>query len=228
MPLNRNQTTATAGSAVVNGISLSQSLGGAGKLLLNGSLSAASPSPHTDSPAGASAGPNVATLTPAQNVVIASAGNDSGINWTISGTDTGGSAISEVLAGANASGATSALLYASVTSIAGSGATASTVTAGTGVTVFSPWLVVGPQREHYEWLARTFLAPGGSATYEVQVTSDPKLMIQTGGYADDIKAVLSAQTADSYSANNVPWTGIRLKVTAGGPVTLRWIPSRTA
>src|ERR1700691_5563673 len=110
MPKNRNQTSAQAGSALLQGIVTSQALAGAGALTIDGTLSTG----------------GVATLTPPQNVVITSGGNDSGITFTISGTDYGGSAISEVLTGASGAAVTSVYLYATVTSIVASGAVATT------------------------------------------------------------------------------------------------------
>lgn len=214
MPINRNQVTAAAIAAATTNIALSQSLAGAGALTLN----------------GAAATGGVATLTPAQNVVITSAGNDSGLTWTIKGFDYGGSPLSESLAGANGA-VTSKYIYASVTSISGSGATASTVTAGVSGTVYSPWLVLGAQRNHYQWTARTFIAAGGASSYNIEVTSDINLMNQVGGYADDIIDELSNQTGNTTSYNTTPWMGIRLKCNAGGgtgTVTLRALESRTA
>jgi hypothetical protein len=212
MPKNRNQTSAQAGAAALQGIVTSQALAGAGALTIDGTLSTG----------------GVATLTPPQNVVITSGGNDSGITFTISGTDYGGSAISEVLTGGSGSAVTSLYLYATVTSIVASGAVATTVEAGVGGAVYSPWLIVGAQRNHYQWTQRTFIAAGDSATYNVEVTSDINLMNNTGGYADDIIDIISGETGNTTSYNTTPWEGIRLKVTSGGPVTLRLLESRTA
>src|SRR5580658_76261 len=101
MPINRNQVTAAAVAAALTNIAAAQSLAGAGALTLNGSAAAG----------------GVATLTPPQNVVISSNGNDAGLTWTITGTDYGGSALTETLAGTSGSTSTSKYLYASVTSV---------------------------------------------------------------------------------------------------------------
>ena len=66
-----------------------------------------------------------------RGVTITSAGNDSGITFLISGFDTYGKAMSQKLTGANAGVATTTKAFAAVSSIVASGATASTVTAGT-------------------------------------------------------------------------------------------------
>lgn len=114
MAFNAPVLTLTLAAAVTNGIALSQSLGAAGNLTINGSLATA----------------GVATFDVARYVGITSAGNDSGISWTITGTDRYGRPQSEVLAGGNATVVQSQKNYLTVTKIAGSGATASTVTAG--------------------------------------------------------------------------------------------------
>ena len=152
---NPSALTLQLPAAVANGIALSQSLVAAGTLVLAGSL--------------ASAG--VANLVTPQRVVIVSAGNDAGLIWTIIGTNASGAPISETLAGATAVAVNSALDYLSVTSISGSGATASTVIAGTNTIGSSPWVL------------DNFLAPGwylsvavallsGSGTYTVEHTYD--------------------------------------------------------
>lgn len=213
MPKNRNQEVVSAGTVNANGIALSQTPSGA--LTLNGSLATA----------------GVATLPAQQPITITSAGNDSGITFKITGTDYGGSAVSESLAGANVGVATSALQYSAVTSIVASGATAAAVTAGTAVTQYGAWLIVGAQRNEFQTNVRAFIGTTqtpSTATYDIQATSDINIMNQTGGYADDIDTLLSASTVNVSSFPNAPWMAYRLRVTAGGPVTLRILENRTA
>src|SRR5579875_2257412 len=112
--------TMAAGSA--NGIAQSQSLAGAGNLVLN----------------GATVSGGVATLDTQRRVILTSSGNDSGLTWTVYGTNDTGQAIVDRFAGANAAAAVSNFDFTMVTRIAGSGATAGTVTAGTNSTGSSP------------------------------------------------------------------------------------------
>lgn len=73
-----------------------------------------------------------ATLDKARRVLFTPAGADSGISYTITGTDYSGTAISETLAGVdNPSTTYTALDYLTITSITISGAAASTMTVGT-------------------------------------------------------------------------------------------------
>ena len=111
-----------AGTAVANNICLSQTPSGAGNLTLNGSLAS------TGSPVVANLGQNLP-------IYITSAGNDSSVTFTVTGyiyNGLGGPfSVTEVITGANASTVSSTKSYMTITQIAVSGATASTVTVGT-------------------------------------------------------------------------------------------------
>jgi len=227
MPKLRNQSIVSAGTPVANGVVTSQAVAAGAFAVLNGAL--------------------VSTLVTlgvpflsanllnsngyAQPLIITSAGNDSGITWTITGTGYSGAPLTEVLAGANAGAAVSANLYATVTSIKASGATASTITAGTDTTQYGPWLIVGAQKNEFQTNVRAFIgttANAATATYSIQATSDINIMNQVGGYADDIDVLATGLTQNVSSYPNAPWMAYRLVVTAGGPVTLRILENRTA
>jgi hypothetical protein len=140
-------------AAAPTGIALSQSLAATGPLTLNGAYATA----------------GVATLPQPGRVGIVSAGNDSGMTWTITGTDRASSVISETLAGANAGAAQSVLDYATVTSIVGSAATASTVTAGTTGVAATGWVRLD------DWsMSQTAIqcTASGTVNYTVQSTLD--------------------------------------------------------
>ena len=81
-----------------------------------------------------------ATLDLARRVLFTSAGIDSGITATVSGTDWAGDPISETLALANASTAYTVLDYLTVTSVLTSAAIATTITVGTNGIASSPWV----------------------------------------------------------------------------------------
>lgn len=246
MPKLRNQVSASNGTAALTSIALSQSLAGAGALALNGAaVSAAVGGPsgaNVTEPGGPFAssqilGPSggqpigsntAAVLSPPQQVVVASAGNDSGINFTVAGTDYGGSAISEVIAGGNVGNATTVHTFATVSSITASGATASTVTAGVGGVVYSPWLILGAQRNNFTTNLRAFVS-SGTPNFDVQATSDVNLMNNTGGFADDIITLQASQTASITTPLVETYIGVRLKINSGtGTVSLRALESRTA
>ena len=80
-----------------------------------------------------------ATLDVARRVIITSGGDDSGITFTMAGTDRNNNPISEVITGANGV-ASSRLSYLTVTSIKTSAAAASTLTVGTNTVADSQWV----------------------------------------------------------------------------------------
>lgn len=81
----------------------------------------------------------LATLDVGRRIIITSGGNDTGVTFTLSGTDWYGDPISEAITGVSGGAASSVLSYKTVTSIATSGAVATTVTVGTNTVADSPW-----------------------------------------------------------------------------------------
>tara|TARA_R100000935_G_scaffold57796_2_gene92712 strand:+ start:207 stop:797 length:591 start_codon:yes stop_codon:yes gene_type:complete len=72
-----------------------------------------------------------------RKITITSAGNDSGISFTVVGLNENGAAVTEAVTGANSGVATTANYYSSVTSITAVGDPAANVSAGTGNEVFA-------------------------------------------------------------------------------------------
>ncbi len=244
MPKLRNQTTLTGQTGSLTAIATSQAGTASVALILNGALAKtgqpvpsnagtisqvkANGTSYLQPGAGLPISGTAAVLGAAQPVLIASAGNDSGITFKIVGLGPSGELISESLSGANVGTATSANLYSVVYSITPSAATAANVTVGTGSVVYSPWLIIGAQRNEFQTQVRTFFAPGGTGNYDLQGTTDIQIMNQVGGYADDIITLESAQTGNVSSFPNGPMMAYRLKMNSGGPVTLRILENRTA
>jgi hypothetical protein len=104
-----------------DGISTSQTTGGAANLTITGAL--------------ASAG--VATLVPARNVTITSGGSDERARtFTVTGTDVNGNAVTEDITGPNTSATVPGTkIFLTVTQVAVNGALTGNVTVGTGTTV---------------------------------------------------------------------------------------------
>lgn len=126
-------TTVTLAAAVSNGIATSQSLPGTSglSLALNGSKVTG----------------GIAILDAPRRVIITSAGNDSGITFTVTGTRGtwwAQQSVTETIVGGNnavtGGVASTTQDFLTVTSIAASGATASTVTAGTDGVGSGPWV----------------------------------------------------------------------------------------
>lgn len=246
MPKLRNQVTATGQAASGNAVCTSQSGTANVALTLNGALAKTGQvipggvgtiiAPGNPGIGGQVKQPGAglpttgtaAVLGAAQPLLIASAGNDSGVNFTIVGAGPSGETISEVLAGSNVGTSTSAYLYTEIYSVTPSGNTASTLTVGVGSVIYSSWLIVGAQRNEFSYLVRTFFAPSGTGNYDIQGTTDINLMNQVGGYCDDLITMAAAQTGDVSSYPNQPMMAFRLKMNSGGPVTLRILENRTA
>lgn len=144
-------------AASANSIALAQTLGGAGSLVINGAL--------------ASGG--VATIPAPSQVTLASTGNISAVNFTITGTDNRGQVVSEVLAGPNNNTVTSVGTYATITSIAASGAVGTNITSGNAATGASRVAVLDHHLNPFN--VSLFLEFSGTANATVQYTGDPVL-----------------------------------------------------
>lgn len=107
-----------------------------------------------------------ATLDVARRIIITSGGSDTGITFTLVGTDWNNNPISEVITGTASSAAQSVLSYKTVTSIKTSGAAASTLIVGTNTVADSPPV-------YFDRLA-------GNAQVAIQVdgTADPTWTVQ--------------------------------------------------
>jgi len=112
----KSRTFGTVDATDPNGLSTAASISGAAALTLNGALIA--DSKYTT-------GDNIG-----QVITILSAGDDSGITFTIVGTDANGDALTEVVTGANAGTASSSGYFNTVDSITTSGSTTGNVSAG--------------------------------------------------------------------------------------------------
>ena len=97
-----------------DGITTTASLSGAGTLTINGALATGSE----------------VELSSGRQVTITSAGNDTGVTFTVTGTDVNGAAQTEAITGASGAAATSTKYFKTITEIANSAASAGAVTAG--------------------------------------------------------------------------------------------------
>ena len=108
-----------------NGIAQSQTTAGAANLNLNGALVSG----------------GVAYLDAPRRVIVTSAGNDTGITFTITGTTYGEHTVSETITGASGGAASTTVDFVTVTRIRASGATSvSGVIAGTNGVAGSRWV----------------------------------------------------------------------------------------
>lgn len=188
--------TITLPAASDTGIALSQSPGAAGNLTLNGALVSGGVASLTSAGAG-------------RQVIITSAGNDSGRTFTIYGTDESGIPISEALTGANIGIATSAKYYRSARQIAVDAATAGAVKAGTNGVGVTRWVNYNIHAQPFNVVNSIDIT--GTVNFDLQYTYDPLDNI-TKIWTD---AVVAAVTADAQATYSFPITGSRILLNSG-------------
>lgn len=151
----------------------------------------------------------------ARQVIITSAGDDSGRTFTIYGTNPTGNAISEALAGASGV-ATSALYYRTVTRISVDAATAGAVKAGTNAVGVTRWASLNYDAQPFNLSIGSVLS--GTANYTGQYTYDQTI----GGTEPSLwaDANLTSKAASAQSSLTLPVTAYRIKINSGtGTVT---------
>jgi hypothetical protein len=123
------------------------------------------------------------TLDAQRRVIITSGGNDTGVNFTVIGTNQVGASISDTFAGTNgtATPAQSNLDFLTVTGITHSGSVASTLTAGTNGVGSSLWQIINWNVTPTD-LAISVELRSGAANFTVEHTyDDPNILPGTGG-----------------------------------------------
>jgi hypothetical protein len=152
-------TSVTIDAAVATAVALSQTLGAAGNLTLNGSLVSG----------------GVATLDAPRRIVVAGTGDNSGITFTITGAgrpqNNGGAAISETITGADDGSASTTQDFATVTKVSSSGAITGNVTVGTSGTASGPWVPWSGFQTDFQATAFGHVL-SGSPTWQVDYTRD--------------------------------------------------------
>src|SRR5690348_8592163 len=153
--------TKTLAAAVADTIAQSQALAAAGDLTIN----------------GASASGGVATLDTQRRVLLTSGGNDSGITFTVYGTNDAKVPISETVTGGNGVGVATLQDFKTVTRIASSGAVATTIEAGTNTVGSTPWAIPSNSTA-YPAIGIQCDLVSGAANWSIETTGDdPKAPI---------------------------------------------------
>lgn len=198
-----------------NGIAILQTTGAADNLLLDGTLVNAQ---------GIGILQNIA-----QPVDLTSAGNLSGITFTIFGADADGRPQSETITGPNATKVVTTADFTTVTRISSSGAVSSTVSAG--VTAPSApfqsrpvMLNIRPNEKSFKLTQSVELSGGASLTYTVQFTtsnlSDSSI---TPVWTNTDNTNLITQTVSNTGNIFFPVRAVRLNVTVFTSGTAKFI-----
>mgnify|MGYP003146505782 CR=1 FL=1 len=115
-------TFVEAAAADTDGISTAAAVGNNANLVLGGALTSG----------------GAVTFDEPRNITILSAGDDSGISFTVIGTDETATAVTESITGANAGTATGSTFFTTISQIAAVGNPAGNVSAGSGVSIAAP------------------------------------------------------------------------------------------
>lgn len=173
-----------------------------------------------------------ATTDVARRIIITSGGNDTGITFTLTGTDLNNNPQSEVVTGVSGAAASSVLSYLTVTSILTSGAAASTVIVGTNTIADSQWV----RFSNFGANAQVAIQVDGTtnATWTIQQTlNDPGVItnqLPTPTYQWSKSAVKWVNHPDSALVASAVTTGVqgnyaytpiwaKLVVTRGGSMS---------
>ncbi len=205
-----------------NGICLSQTPAGAGNLLLNGAL-AQSLTLVDFNPRSASTGA-LPTGLASYKIDFTSAGNDSGVNLTITGTDPDGKAQTELLAGPNANTVTSLKYFKTITQIAISGAAAAALTSG--INAAGQFVSQSVCLDIYEPYASIAVDITGTITYHVEKAFE---RLTAGEVVNWVPGGLATQTADANVGYNNPTGAVRLRAqsySTGALAVLRVVQGR--
>lgn len=178
-----------------NGIFLVAAIGGAGAITMDGALVSG----------------GIATMDFARQIGIISAGNDSGITFTIVGTDQDNKDLTEVITGGNIATVESSDYFKTIESITASGASAGNVTIGTVDEVSSQSV---PLRSKSGLGATININVTGTINFSVQERFDniqlTNLAIQNANWQD--VSALNAKTADTTASISAGATAARIIV----------------
>lgn len=203
--------TRTLAAAVATAVAAAQTTGGAGALLINGTL----------------ASNGVATLPVEQQLGFASTGDLSARTFTITGTNSYGQAISETVVGPNNNTVNTVLNYLTVNSITVNGAVGTNVTVGT-IALGASGVIPMDIYANPISISISVELILGAANYTVQYTFDD---VYAPGFPNDTTVVwyphpdLFQQAVTAAGTIIQPVRGIRL-LTNSGTGTLRMIVSQ--
>lgn len=161
---------------------------------------------------------------PGINVIVTSGGNDSGITFTVTGTNSSGQTVSDTFAGAATGAATSNISFVTVTSVTHTGSVAGTVTVGTTSSGASRWIT-------WDYLGDSpfnlafFVQVSGTVSYTVQYTLDDPNNLSPGlDYPVPIDTTVANKTDNQNSAITTPIIATRVVINSGsGMIRARFI-----
>lgn len=205
---NNSTFTKTLATADDDGIAASQSPAAAA-FTINGA--AASGGVATIDSASTS---NVAT---GRRVIITSAGDNSGISFIVTGTNSSGTTITDTFAGTNTGAAQSNLDFVTVTRIIGSAAVTGAVKAGTNGVGSSAWQTINYMGNSPINVGVLVELVSGSANFSVQISYDnPNNLPADLAYPTPVSpTAFATKTATTDGALTTAFIAIRLLINSG-------------
>lgn len=187
-----------------NGIAEDQTPAGVGSLTLDGALVSG----------------GVGTFAVAQPVGITSDGNDSGVTFTVTGTDANGITMSETLTGPSSTTVYTTAYFKTVTGVTISGAGTGNISVGVAATQGMVTQAVPVNWRQSPFNMSLFVdITAGTMTYTVEHTPDDPEAVYTNGFSTDAAwyAVdeLELLGADAKGNLMFPARALRLKQTVG-------------
>jgi hypothetical protein len=163
-------------------------------------------------------------------VTITSAGDDTGVTFTITGTRPGGGTQTETVTGANIGAALSTLTFATVTSIAISGASAAAVEAGFTQSGYSDWYPMDIYTPNQ--VTSISATVSGTVNYDIQYTNeDPfdRTITQTAVAHPATSGAFTGATTNQTHSSTTLMRAIRYKINSGtGTIRLTITQQSTA
>jgi hypothetical protein len=152
-----------------------------------------------------------------RRVIITSGGNDSGINWLVTGTIASGAIVTDTFAGSNGGVAQSNLDFVTVTRIAPSAAVATTAIAGTNGVGSSPWWTVSWRSDSPLNLGIAVELVSGTANYTIEYTyDDPNNLLAGSTFPLPFSlTALASKAATLDSSILSPIVAVRLTINSG-------------
>ena len=185
--------TPSFGNAVTDSVALAQTLALTGDLTLVSST---------------------VTLDPPCYVTITSVGDETGVNFTITGTGPSGQTQSETIAGGNAGTVTSTLTFATVTSIAADDATSDDVEAGNADSGYSAWMPLDIYTPNQ--VTTISASVNGTVDYSVEYTNedpfDNSFVHQAVAHPD---SVFTTCAVDHTASTTVLMRAVRYVINSG-------------
>ena len=165
---------------------------------------------------GTAASGGVATLGSAQLITLVSGGNDSGLTFTITGTDSDNRAQTEAVTGASGGTATSTKYFKTVTSIAHTGSVAGTLSAG--CTIDSVSNTISPNLEvPFCQIGIGVQLVSGTSTYKVQHSYQDGRSSHPTVWFDNSAGAKSASSEATYAT---PVATIRILLSASSSAVI--------